>query len=39
MSSLGFNPDNFVKGSKDYKEHTIEKVVEVVEENQVERNS
>ena len=33
MASLGFNPDAFVKESKDYKEHTIEKVVaEVVED-------
>ena len=24
--SVGFNPDNFIKDSKDYKEHTIEKV-------------
>ena len=33
MSSLGFNPDNFIKESKDYKEHTIEKVeAEIVED-------
>ena len=33
MASLGFNPDAFVKESKDYKEHTIDKVVaEVVED-------
>ena len=37
MSSLGFNPDNFVKGSKDYKEHTIEKVVDVVVEEKPKR--
>lgn len=24
MSSIGFNPDNFVKGSRDYKDHAIE---------------
>lgn len=33
MSSVGFNPDKFVKESKDYQEHKIDKVaVEVVED-------
>ena len=37
MASLGFNPDAFVKESKDYKEHTLEKVVAEVVEDKTKR--